>query len=56
MGVINWNDRAMARKRRTRKYYQLSFEYNFSTANDKVYFAYAIPFTFSKQVKILKEL
>ena len=41
---------------RRKKYYQLSFEYTFKKKNDEVYFAYAIPYTFSKLHNLLKDV
>ena len=41
---------------RRKKYYQLSFEYNFKRANDEVYFAYALPYTFSKLHNLVKDI
>ena len=34
--------------RSRKKYYMLSFDYCFKRPNDEVYFAYALPYTFSK--------
>ena len=39
-----------------KKYYQLSFEYTFTRPDDEVYFAYALPYTFSKLHNYLKEV
>lgn len=39
-----------------KKYYQLTFEYTFKRANDEVYFAYALPYTFSKLHNLVKEV
>ena len=33
---------------RAKKYYELSFTYNFERANDTVYFAFCMPYTYSK--------
>lgn len=41
---------------RRRKYYQLSFDYTFTREDDIVYFAYAIPYTFSKLHNFLKNV
>ena len=41
---------------RRKKYYQLSFEYTFKRANDEVYFAYALPYTFSKVHNLVKDI
>ena len=46
----------MTRPLRRKKYYQLSFEYTFKKKNDEVYFAYAIPYTFSKLHNLLKDV
>ena len=45
---VTWSENAMARKRRQKKYYQLSFEYTFTSIQDEVFFAYSVPYTFSK--------
>ena len=34
----------------------LTFEYTFEHANDEVYFAYALPYTFSKCHNFVKEI
>ena len=34
----------------------LSFEYTFEHANDEVYFAYSLPYTFSKCHSLVKEI
>ena len=34
----------------------LSFEYNFKRPNDEVYFAYALPYTFSKLNSFVKDV
>ena len=34
----------------------LTFEYTFEHANDEVYFAYALPYTFSKCHNLVKEI
>jgi len=39
-----------------KKYYTLSFEYNFEYIDDVVYFAYSIPYTFTDLATLLKEL
>ena len=39
-----------------KKYYMLSFDYNFTRANDEVYFAYALPYTFSKLYSFVKQI
>jgi hypothetical protein len=38
-----------------RSYWQMSFTYAFQHEDDEVYFAYAIPYTFSRLVHLLKE-
>ena len=37
-----------------KKYYMLTFEYTFNRPNDEVYFAYALPYTFSKLHNFVK--
>ncbi len=39
-----------------KKYYMLSFDYTFKKPNDEVYFAYALPYTFSKLNNYIKEV
>lgn len=39
-----------------KKYYQLSFEYTFKKPHDEVYFAYALPYTFSKLSNYIKDV
>ena len=34
----------------------LTFDYTFKRANDEVYFAYALPYTFSKLHNYIKEV
>ena len=41
---------------RRKKYYQLGFEYTFRRPDDEVYFAYALPYTFSKAHNLVKEI
>jgi hypothetical protein len=40
---------------RKKKYYMVSFEYTFKRKDDEIYFAYALPYTFSKLYSFLKE-
>ena len=51
-----WNDNLMNKRRKAKKYYQLSFEYNFGTKNDEIEFAYHIPYTFSRCEGFLKTI
>lgn len=37
-----------------KKYYMMTFEYTFNRPNDEVYFAYALPYTFSKLHNFVK--
>ena len=46
----------LVRPLRRKKYYQLSFDYTFTREDDVVYFAYAIPYTFSKLHNLLKDV
>ena len=39
-----------------KKYYELSFTYNFKTKHDTVYFAYCLPYTYSQLTAHLKTL
>ena len=39
-----------------KKYFMLTFEYTFKRPNDEVYFAYALPYTFSKLHNFIREL
>ena len=39
-----------------RYFYELSFTHTFTATEDKVYFAYCFPYTFSKLQSFLKEL
>jgi len=39
---------------RRKKYYQVSFEYNFCRNDDETYFAYALPYPFSKLCSLLR--
>ena len=39
-----------------KRYYELQFTYDFKNKDDKVYFAYCIPYTFSKMQQHLKIL
>jgi cytosolic carboxypeptidase protein 2/3 len=45
---VCWDSNNMSKRRRSKKYYQLSFEYNFKERDDVVEFAYHIPYTFSR--------
>ena len=40
---------------RKKKYYMVSFEYTFKKEDDVVYFAYALPYTFSKLFNFIRE-
>ena len=42
------NKTELARQYGTKYYYEMSFTYDFRQKNDTVYFAYCIPYTFSK--------
>ena len=39
-----------------RVYYSLTFVYKFLWEGDKVYFAYAVPYTFTRLVKVIREI
>ena len=39
-----------------KKYYMLTFDYTFRRENDEVYFAYALPYTFSKLHYSIKDI
>jgi hypothetical protein len=39
-----------------RTYYSLTFTYKFQHSGDKVYFAYAFPYTFTRLLNVMKEL
>lgn len=39
---------------RRKKYYQVSFEYTFTRNNDETFFAYALPYPFSKLCNLLR--
>ena len=39
-----------------KKTYQLQFSYNFTQANEEVYFAYAVPYTFSDFENFIKQM
>jgi hypothetical protein len=39
-----------------KRFYELAFTYDFKTKNDTVYFAYCVPYTFSKLQAHLKAL
>jgi hypothetical protein len=41
---------------RRKPYYSMSFDYDFEVAGDKVYFAYSVPYTYSKLLKFLDEI
>ena len=51
-----YNSESPQMRPRRKKYYQLSFEYTFKQEDDVVYFAYAIPYTFSKLHNLLKDV
>jgi hypothetical protein len=44
----------MNKKRKSKKYYQLSFEYSFTQMQDEIYFAYSVPYTFSKCSELIR--
>ena len=39
---------------RNKRYFQLSFEYDFQHPNDKVQFSYSIPYTFSRLQNLMR--
>lgn len=41
---------------RRKPYYSMTFDYDFELAGDKVYFAYSLPYTYSKLLKFLNEI
>jgi cytosolic carboxypeptidase protein 2/3 len=41
---------------REKKYYELSFTYDFKQKQDTVYFAYCVPYTFSKMQARLRQI
>lgn len=43
-------------KIRLHTYYTMSFSYDFDTINDKVHFAYCIPYTYSHLLDLIREL
>ena len=51
-----YNSESPMLRPRRKKYYQLSFDYTFKREDDVVYFAYAIPYTFSKLHNLLKNV
>ena len=39
-----------------KRYFCLSFDFEFEYENDKVFFAYSVPYTYSKMMNMLKTL
>lgn len=46
----------MITKARLYTYFTMSFAYDFDIANDKVRFAYCIPYTYSDLLKMIREV